>query len=110
MARPRKSIDADQVKRLAMINCSYAEIAAVVGCNESTLTRRFAQVIKEGREQGKSSLKRMMWEACQKGNISMMIFLSKQMLGYADKTVTQAHVTGEPEKLVINLGTDEKKD
>lgn len=85
MARPRKKIDPEQVRKLAMINCSYAEIAAVVGCNESTLTRRFAQSIKEGREQGKSSLKRMMWEACQKGNTTMMIWLSKQMLGYTDK-------------------------
>lgn len=88
MARPRKPIDAEQVRKLAMINCSYAEIAAVVGCNESTLTRRFAQVIKEGREQGRSSLKRMMWEAAQKGNTAMLIFLSKQLLGYSDKVET----------------------
>lgn len=98
MGRPRKAIDQDQVRRLAMINCSYAEIAAVVGCNESTLTRRFAHVIKEGHEQGKSSLKRMMWEACQKGNVSMMIFLSKQMLGYSDKVEQKVDtlINGEP--------------
>lgn len=86
MARPKKKIDKEQVCKLAAINCSYAEIAAVVGCNESTLTRRFAQVIKEGREQGKTSLKRAMWKnAIQKENITMQIWLSKQLLGYTDK-------------------------
>ena len=95
MARPRKPIDPDQVRKLAMINCSYEEIATIVGCDESTLTRRFAQVIKEGREQGKTSLKRMMFEACQKGNITMMIWLSKQMLGYTDKIESKNEHSGE---------------
>lgn len=109
MARPRKNIDPDQVRRLAMINCSNAEIASVVGCSTDTIERRFAAVIKEGREQGRSSLKRMMWEAAQKGNISMMIFLSKQMLGYSDKLTQQVTSDGEQEKLVINFN-NEKKD
>jgi hypothetical protein len=90
MAPPIKKVDIKQIKTLAMINCSYAEIAAVVGVNESPLTRRYAQVIKEGREQGKSSLKREMWRAAiDKGNITMMIFLSKNMLGYSDKVETK---------------------
>lgn len=109
MARPRKNIDPDQVRRLAMINCTNAEIASVVGCSTDTIERRFAAVIKEGREQGRSSLKRMMWEAAQKGNISMMIFLSKQMLGYSDKLTQQVTSDGEQEKLVINFN-NEKKD
>lgn len=85
MGRPLKDIKPEQVESLAAINCSYAEIAAVVGCDESTLTRRFAQVIQKGREQGKSSLKRKMWETAMGGNVTMMIWLSKQMLGYTDK-------------------------
>jgi AraC-like DNA-binding protein len=31
---------------------SRAEIASIVGCNPSTLTRRFAQAIKRGRATG----------------------------------------------------------
>lgn len=104
MGRPQKKIDPDQVRRLAMINCSYAEMAAVLGCNESTLTRRFAQVINEGREQGRSSLKRMMWEACQKGNTVMMIWLSKNMLGYSDKMETTASV-----HTTVDVSIEERK-
>lgn len=85
MARPRKDIKPEQVESLAAINCSYAEIAAVVGCDVSMLNRRFKQVIQKGREQGKSSLKRKMWETAMGGNVTMMIWLSKQMLGYTDK-------------------------
>ncbi len=62
MARPIKDIDPEQIKRLAAIQCSYAEMAAVLGCDESTLTRRYAQVIKEGRETGRMSLKRKQYE------------------------------------------------
>ena len=82
MAPPIKKLDVEQIRKLAMINCSYSEIASVMGVNESTLTRRYAQIIKEGREQGKCSLKREMWRsAMDKGSIVMQIFLSKNLLG-----------------------------
>jgi hypothetical protein len=100
MPRAKKPVDAEQVKRLAAINCSYAEIAAVVGIDPSTLTRRFAQVIKEGRELGRSSLKRMMWKNAENGNTSMQIFLSKNILGYSDKVVHE-DITERPTKVEI---------
>ncbi|MGE0525884.1 MAG: hypothetical protein AB7G93_09560 [Bdellovibrionales bacterium] len=84
MARPKKPVDAEQVRKLAALSCSYAEMAAVLGCNESTLTRRFAQAIKEGREQGNVSLRRMQWESASKGNVTMQIWLGKQRLGQRD--------------------------
>jgi DNA invertase Pin-like site-specific DNA recombinase len=65
--RPKKAIDEAQVRLLASYNCSYAEIAAVVKCDPSTLTRRFAQVIKEGREEGKASLKRVQYKKAMEG-------------------------------------------
>ncbi len=95
MARPRKEISEDQVLRLAMINCSYAEMAAVLDCDESTLTRRFAQVIEKGRSSGRMSLKRKQWELAMRGNghFGMLIWLGKQMLGQTDKQ----EVTGSTE-------------
>lgn len=96
MARPRKQISKDHVESLAAINCSYKEIAAVVDCNESTLTRRYAQVIEKGREQGKSSLKRVMWDlAVNKKNVTMCIWLSKQMLGYTDKDTQTININNQ---------------
>lgn len=85
MARPKKNISEDQVKALAEINCSYAEMAAVLDCDEKTLTNRFSQVIKKGRESGRSSLKRKQWELAMGGNVTMCIWLGKQLLGQTDK-------------------------
>lgn len=85
MARPRKQIDPEQVEKLAAINCSYEEAASVLKCSPDTIQRRFAAVFKKGRANGRSSLKRKMWEHAMSGNTTMMIWLSKQMLGYTDK-------------------------
>lgn len=85
MAPPRKILDERQIEELASINCTVAEIAAVMGVDKRTLERRYAAVIQKGRECGKESLKRMMWGKVKEGNVVMMIWLSKQMLGYTDK-------------------------
>lgn len=84
MARPKKAIDDALVKKLAAIHCTMNEIAAVCECSVDTLERRFADTIKNEREKGKTSLRRYQWEAAQKGNIGMMIWLGKQYLGQAD--------------------------
>jgi hypothetical protein len=106
MARPKKEIDADQVIRLAAIQCSYEEMAAVLDCDPSTLTRRFAQAIKKGREQGKSSLKRLQWESAHKGNITMQIWLGKQYLGQTDKVESKETQT-QVKRLVIKMNESE---
>jgi uncharacterized membrane protein YvbJ len=108
MARPRKRINPEQVRSLAMINCSYAEIAAVIGCNESTLTRRFAQLIAEGREQGRSSLKRQMYKkAIDDENVQMQIWLSKNMVGYSDKVEQKVKSEGTLAASVNTMSREE---
>lgn len=106
MARPRKKIDANQVEALAGINCTVAEIASVLQCSKDTLERRYAANIKKGRDQGRSSLRRMMWEKAKTGNVTMMIWLSKQILGYADK-VTQKVETTEPVTINVQWADDD---
>ncbi len=86
MARPKKQIDPEQVRQLAAFNCSHAEIASVLGCSPDTLERRFAVVIKEGREQGKSSLKRAQFKAALGGNTTMLIWLGKVVLGQIERS------------------------
>jgi hypothetical protein len=109
MARPRKDIKPEQVESLAAINCSYAEIAAVVGCDVSMLNRRFKQAIEKGRDQGKSSLKRKMWETAMNGNCTMMIWLSKQMLGYTDKVEQKQDIT-KAEVTIVKIPENEIKE
>lgn len=91
MGRPLKPVDEKQVEQLAAIDCTNEEIASVVGCSVDTLTRRFADVLIKGRENGKASLKRMMWKAATSGNVTMQIWLSKNRLGYRDKIDVDAN-------------------
>ena len=84
--RPRKKIDVNVVKKLAMLHCTQEEIAGFVGVSVDTIQRRFAATIKESEAIGKTSLKRWMWSAAENGNITMQIWLSKNILGYSDKT------------------------
>jgi len=74
-----------QIRSLAMIQCTVEEIAIVTGHSSTTLRRHFGDAIKEGREGGKSSLRRAQFKAALKGNPTMLIWLGKQTLGQKDK-------------------------
>jgi hypothetical protein len=84
MARPQKEIDEKLVKKLAAIHCTMEEIAAVCECSVDTLERRFAEVIKDAKQQGKASLRRYLFALAEK-NPTILIWLSKQYLGMKDK-------------------------
>ena len=90
--RPKKNINERQVVALAQIQCSYAEMAAVLGCDEKTLSNRFSQAIKEGREKGLSSLKRAQYKKAMDGNPTMLIWLGKQYLDQKDKAELDSNV------------------
>jgi hypothetical protein len=91
MPRPKAVINTDEVIKLASINCSVEEIADFFDVHKRTIERRFAAALKKGRSHGKMSLKRKMWTVAMsdgKGSITMLIWLSKQMLGYTDQPKT----------------------
>ncbi len=109
-------IDMDLAKKLSYLQCTYEEIASVMGISVKTLKRskEFREIHAEGREHGKSSLRRLQWDKAKgreavferdaKGNIVldgkghpivaqagsipdslMQIWLGKQYLGQTDK-------------------------
>ena len=86
MARTPKPIDPDQVKKLASIGLSNAEIGAVLDCSPDTIERRFKGIMKAGREHRNASLRRKQFEVAVAGNPTMLIWLGKQFLGQADKS------------------------
>jgi hypothetical protein len=79
-----KTIDRDLVYKLACIQCSDQEIAEVVGTTASTLRKRFGSLLDKGKQEGKKSLRRAMWEKAINGDTRVQIFLSKQYLGMRD--------------------------
>jgi hypothetical protein len=73
------------VEALASIMCTTEEIGAVVGCSKATLERRFMAALEKGRLRGKQSIRRKMYHLAMDGNATMLIWLSKQYLGHADR-------------------------
>jgi len=85
MARPKKELDEEQIRELASIQCTNAEIAAVMRCNVDTLHDRFSAIIKEAREAGHESLRRAQWKCAMSGNASMLMFLGRFYLGQKEE-------------------------
>lgn len=104
--RPLLKLDEKQIIELARIHCTMIEIAAVMGCSVRTLERNYADIIKTAKESGKTSLRRYMWKACEKGNTTMMIWLSKNLLGMHEPQVIE--VIREEAKSPFNAWYDEQ--
>ena len=100
VGRPKIEIDIEILKNLASIGCPDYEIASVMNISARTLKRNYAEIVDQYREQGKASLRKVMWDkAVKKGNTMMQIWLSKNYLGMKDRTQTE-NVT-EPLPLII---------
>jgi len=110
--RHKIEIDYELLERLCEIQCSDAEIAAVLGISIDTITRRkqddeqFADIYNKGKDTGKMRLRRKMYEnATIKGNTVMQIWLSKQYLSMSDKHENVVSMNG---KMSLSYMTDEE--
>lgn len=89
MARPKKEINQEIFENLCQINCTEEEVCAVLSVTDKTLARwcketyqeSFSEVYKRFAQSGKTSLRRAMWKNALKGNTTMQIWLSKNVLG-----------------------------
>ena len=82
-------------------------MAAILGCSKDTLERRFAALIRAGRNKGKMSMRRAQYNvAIKKENVQMLIWLGKQYLDQRDKSDGKDETPGRPLKDL----TDEELD
>jgi IS30 family transposase len=88
VGRPKANVDPDLVEKLASIGCSIKEIAAACNCHPDTIRDNFSTEITKGQENGKTRLRKKQIEVALAGNVSMLIFLGKNMLGQSDKVET----------------------
>jgi len=90
MARPKKyNIDPKEVEKLASFGCSNTEIASFFGCSKDLISKSYSTNVSKGQDSGKIRLRQYQWKAAQKGNVAMLIWLGKQMLGQSDKQEIQ---------------------
>jgi hypothetical protein len=82
-----------------MATVQQCEISGQASTREDTLERNFAGDIEKGRETAKASLRRFQWKSAAGGNVTMQIWLGKQLLGQTDKVASQP-----PEEWKFGLG------
>ena len=91
-------IEVDKVRALASIQCTYDEIAAVMGIKKRAFIDRInadpalREAIDEGWANGRSSIRRAQVKMLEAGNATMGIWLGKQYLGQRDQVQIQQDV------------------
>lgn len=114
MGRPRKEWSVPEFEKLCSIIATEDEICGWFDISHDTLVRRcheeyndtFANVYKRLSANGKISVRRMQLQVANKGNVGMLIWLGKQMLGQKDKS---EQTIDSKENLVIVVDDPEKK-
>lgn len=93
MARPRVHINWEEFDKLLAFQSTQEELAGWFNCSTDTIDRAvksehkmsFADYSQQKRMPGKISLRRTIWQLALAGNVPMLIWLSKQHLGFCDK-------------------------
>ena len=107
VGRPKLDIDPEQVTRLARLHCTMQEMADFFGCHRETLRENFSPQIDKGRSEGNISLRRKQWQmAVEKGNVVMLIWLGKQMLGQRNEIIESDSNTPLP---IYDIVDEQKK-
>jgi len=84
--RPLLNIKADEVVALAKLGATNIEIAEFFGCSDDTIVNRFSKNLIQGRAARKIKLREWQWRAAEAGNVTMLIFLGKAILGQSEKS------------------------
>ena len=97
MPRPRIEISLAKIRNFAANMHTLAGIAARLGVSHDTLQERlkepeFRRAYEEGREMCCAEIRDLQMQAARAGNITMLIWLGKQMLGQTD--AVQTRLTG----------------
>lgn len=77
--------EVETIETMASYQCSARMIAAVLGVTEKSIFERYGELLESGRDKGKRLLMHVMWEkATVEKDTKMMIWLSKQYLGFKE--------------------------
>jgi len=87
VGRPRLELDLRQIEAAAAIGCTQEEIGFLVGCSDRTLQKRAdcRGAIAKGSAKMRTSLRRLQWKKASEGNVAMLIWLGKQILGQKER-------------------------
>jgi hypothetical protein len=86
--RPRLQLDEQKIEELIAEANTVEYTADVMGCSAETLSNNYLGAIQRGRNKRNGKLQKVMYKMALQGDRSLMIWLSKQWLGYREP-VTQ---------------------
>ena len=85
VGRPKIDLPGNKVETLAEYGLSNTDIANFFGVNETTIRVNFSEFLTKGRAKQKYKLRKKQFEVAMDGNVTMLIWLGKQMLGQSEK-------------------------
>lgn len=110
----RDKIDKEQFETLCAMQCIEEEILAVLKISDKTLNtwcketydgKNFSEIYAEKRQLGKASLRRMQWDTAKKGNVTMQIWLGKNLLDQRENIEVDNSKTIEKlDEVLKNIG------
>ena len=107
MPRKQIEIDPEQIEALASYGCNIREMADFFKCDESTIRKRFKAEIAAGVADGKIRLRQKQFDIAINGNVSMLIWLGKQLLNQSDRVdmdTTHDFASGDFKIEVVRTG------
>jgi hypothetical protein len=87
MAKKKYDLDVKQIENLARFGCTNIEIAQFFGCDESTIRKGYSEFLTKGRATQKLRLRQLQWKSAESGNVTMQIWLGKQILGQSETPI-----------------------
>lgn len=98
MPRKKIEIDAEQVRGLARLGCTWDEIAGVLGIARTTLAvrmreKKYRDAYEQGVAEGDVSLRRAQYDSAMKGKTGMLVWLGKNRLNQVDRVETKNETT-----------------
>lgn len=96
IGRNKTPVPMDEVEMLASVGCNDAEIAKYFGVKDDTLRRHFADYLINGRHKLKLSLRQAQLRTALEGNVTMLIWLGKQILQQTESGASNDEVRPLP--------------
>jgi len=105
--KEKKEFDWEMAEALGKIHCTEVEILAVMKTTKSKLETAlknhgfssYTEWYAKHSSHGKMSIRRKMFEVAENGNVQMLVWLSKQYLGFREPAVELASRKIEKEEI-----------
>ena len=82
-------LDPELIEKMASWGAKIVEIADYFGCSTDTINRRCAAELTKGRANLQMNLRQWQLKSASQGNVAMLIWLGKQMLGQQDRSIIE---------------------